>query len=52
MPFDLILPVLGCCFVSAWVFIGGMLVQDSLDRSRHIRFDTPSDRDLKARHIA
>lgn len=43
MPFDIVMPILGTCFVSAWVFIGGMMVRDSLDRARRIRFDSPSD---------
>lgn len=44
MPFDIVLPVLGTCFVTTWIFIGGMLVRDSLDQARKVRFDTPSDR--------
>ncbi|MGI9455983.1 MAG: hypothetical protein ACR2NU_05440 [Aeoliella sp.] len=39
MPFDTVLVVLGYSFVSAWVFIGGMLMRDSLDRARGMRFD-------------
>lgn len=43
MPFDLVLPILGCCFVAAWVFIGGMMMRDSLDHARRLRFDTQLD---------
>lgn len=43
MPFDIIPPVLGVCFATAWVFIGGMLIRDSLDHARRYRVDSPSD---------
>ncbi|WP_425396924.1 hypothetical protein [Aeoliella sp.] len=43
MPFDVVMPILGTCFVSAWVFIGGMMVRDSLDRAREIRFDSANE---------
>lgn len=43
MPFDLVLPVLGWCFVAAWVFIGGMMVRDTLDHTRSLRFDPSED---------
>lgn len=39
MPFDIVLPVLGSCFVSAWVFIGGLLLRESLEHVRRIRID-------------
>jgi hypothetical protein len=43
MPFDLHLSVLGTCFVCAWVFIGGMMVRESIDHARRLRFDPPSE---------
>ena len=42
MPFDMVFIVLGASFVSAWVFIGGMLMRDSLDHAKHVRFDPAS----------
>lgn len=43
MPFDYVQTVLGLSFVLAWVFIGGMMMRDSLDEARRHRFDKPSD---------
>ena len=41
MPFDVVLSVLGTCFMSAWIFIGGMMFRDSLDQTRRVHLDTP-----------
>ncbi|QDU54380.1 hypothetical protein [Aeoliella mucimassa] len=43
MPFDAVLPVLGTCFVVAWVFIGGLMVSDTLRDARRSRVDGASD---------
>ncbi len=43
MPFDVVLPLLGGCFLAAWAFIGGLLIRDTWEHVKQIRFDTRGD---------
>jgi len=43
MSFDTVLIVLGASFVSAWAFIGGMLMQDTVRQARRLRFDASEE---------
>ena len=43
MPYDAVMPVLGTCFVIAWVFVGGLMMGDSLRDVRRTRVDHSSD---------
>lgn len=43
MPFDVVLPLLGGCFLAAWAFIGGLLIRDTWEDVKQVRLDTRGD---------
>jgi hypothetical protein len=50
MPYDYVQAILGCSFLLAWVFIGGMLLRDSLDETRKHRIDFPAEDPVSRPH--
>lgn len=51
MPYDYVQTILGCSFLLAWAFIGGMILRDSLDETRRHRIDPPGEDKLPEPHV-